>query len=217
MHATAGPAGLTGLTNLLDGSVKTTSGAHMWMSVLPPGGEGVSLNFWFPKHPGLSLSSITLWNYNHSLGTLALGVKEAEIHFREELVWKGVVKKGCGNSVNDYGFRVAIVGAESELETERDPEPEVDREPEPEVEPQTKPEPSPEAKTETERGAVSRALLPAKGSAEMAEKSPPKKKSDARNITQRTNEVLQLSRSSEELCFSLLQPFAKFAVPVAPS
>ena len=107
-HATAGPAGRTGLANLLDGVVRTTSGSRMWVAVLPPGERGVALDFWFPKSPGLDLSSITLWNYNVSLGTLSMGAKEAEIYFRGDLVWRGAVKKGCGNSVNEYGFRIGI-------------------------------------------------------------------------------------------------------------
>jgi len=41
-----------------------------------------------------------------------MGVKEAEIYFRGDLVWKGAVKKGCGNSVNEYGFQIGISGAE---------------------------------------------------------------------------------------------------------
>ena len=83
----------------------------MWVAVLPPGERGVALDFWFPKSPGLDLSTITLWNYNVSLGTLSMGAKEAEIYFRGDLVWRGAVKKGCGNSVNEYGFRIGISGA----------------------------------------------------------------------------------------------------------
>ena len=89
-HATAGPAGRTGLANLLDGVVRTTSGSRMWVAVLPPGERGVALDFWFPKSPGLDLSTITLWNYNVSLGTLSMGAKEAEIYFRGDLVWRGL-------------------------------------------------------------------------------------------------------------------------------
>ena len=105
----------SGLHHLLDGVAQTTSMRHMWVGVLPGDRSPIDIECWF-EDTDLRLSRAKIWNYNQSLTTISMGVKDCEVHWDGELVWKGVVKKGCGNAIFDYGYEVRVDHDEDEGE-----------------------------------------------------------------------------------------------------
>jgi hypothetical protein len=48
------------------------------------------------------ISKVKIWNYNGSLNELNAGVREIRMFFGGELVWTGLIRKGCGNQAFDY-------------------------------------------------------------------------------------------------------------------
>ncbi|KAM7448574.1 hypothetical protein ABFA07_003481 [Porites harrisoni] len=119
------------LGNLANGKTKTTKGRYMWSCGFK-NKRPVELVFHLPSTAALSseshgLSKITVWNYNRGIKELNVGAKDVRIFVGGELVWEGVIDKGCGNQVFDYSKVINLTSTEHIAEEEKD----VPQEPEP--------------------------------------------------------------------------------------
>lgn len=120
------------LGNLANGKTKTTKGRYMWYCGFQ-GERPVELVFHLPNAAeGISsgshgLSKIVVWNYNRGIKELNVGAKDVRIFVGGELVWEGIIDKGCGNQVFDYcqviNLLPTLLQSEHGKDIEKDPEP----------------------------------------------------------------------------------------------
>lgn len=94
------------LKNLINGQFCTTEQENMWLAALPESPETLEIQIFFPEN--CDLAAIFIWNYNKSLIDSGKGVKEIEVFLRNQLVWNGVVRKGIGNELENYGEFIKI-------------------------------------------------------------------------------------------------------------
>jgi hypothetical protein len=96
---------------LVNGKTKTTKSRFMWMCPYSCG-QRLELHFVVPVELSVAssishlcpygISKVKIWNYNGSLNELNAGVREIRMFFGGELVWTGLIRKGCGNQAFDY-------------------------------------------------------------------------------------------------------------------
>ncbi|RMX37150.1 hypothetical protein pdam_00023677, partial [Pocillopora damicornis] len=119
------------LGNLANGKTKTTKGRYMWSCGFQTK-HPVELVFHLPSGDATSLEShglskISVWNYNRGIKELNVGVKDVRIFVGGDLVWEGVIDKGCGNQVFDYCKVINLIHtnekSEGSKEQAQDPEP----------------------------------------------------------------------------------------------
>ncbi|XP_036369214.1 protein KATNIP homolog isoform X2 [Octopus sinensis] len=55
-----------------------------------------------------NLSKIKLWNYNHSLKDLNIGVNLIKVFINDKLLYSGSVEKGCGNHIFDFSTSIEL-------------------------------------------------------------------------------------------------------------
>ncbi|XP_022794557.1 protein KIAA0556-like [Stylophora pistillata] len=119
------------LGNLTNGKTKTIKGRYMWSCGLESK-HPVELVFHLPSGDTTSLEShglskISVWNYNRGIKELNFGAKDVRIFVGGELVWEGVIDKGCGNQVFDYGKVINLTHTKEQSagnkEQAQDPEP----------------------------------------------------------------------------------------------
>ncbi|KAG6545885.1 hypothetical protein Mapa_012540 [Marchantia paleacea] len=97
------------ISRILNGVVNTTREKNMWMCPLPPAGDPpLEIHI---QVPGLDLipGHMRIWNYNRSIGETTKGVREMQVYVDRELIWQGMVGKGCGNRVFDYSSRIPLL------------------------------------------------------------------------------------------------------------
>lgn len=122
------------LGNLANGKTKTTKGRYMWSCGFQTG-RSVELVFHLPDVKENSncdshgLSKITIWNYNRGIKELNVGAKDVRIFVGGELVWEGVVDKGCGNQVFDYCKMINLLPMHQQSKNQRSRDSEQDPEP----------------------------------------------------------------------------------------
>ncbi|XP_052071709.1 katanin-interacting protein-like [Mytilus californianus] len=92
---------------LFNGKGKTNKDRNMWCCRYKKG-VPVEMCILLPVSSPELLSRVKIWNYNKSMQDLEIGVKHARIFIGGELVFDGVVEKGCGNQVFDYGFIINL-------------------------------------------------------------------------------------------------------------
>ncbi|CAG2250434.1 CTPS [Mytilus edulis] len=92
---------------LFNGKGKTNKDRNMWCCRYKKG-VPVEMCILLPVSSPELLSRIKIWNYNKSMQDLEIGVKHARIFIGGELVFDGVIEKGCGNQVFDYGFIINL-------------------------------------------------------------------------------------------------------------
>jgi hypothetical protein len=97
------------LSRIINGIVNTTRDRHMWLCSLPAAADTpLEIVIQVPS-PDLVLGHVRVWNYNRSINDIAKGVKEVQIYLDGDLVWQGVIAKGCGNQVFDYSTRIPLL------------------------------------------------------------------------------------------------------------
>ncbi|XP_066432236.1 katanin-interacting protein isoform X2 [Eleutherodactylus coqui] len=93
---------------LVNGKFQTTKECYMWMCPFHP---PVQLYFVI-RNPSRScdfdICKIKIWNYNKTLSDLDIGAKHVKIYKNETLVFNGILEKGCGNQVFDYGNTIDL-------------------------------------------------------------------------------------------------------------
>lgn len=119
------------LGNLANGKTKTTKGRYMWSCGFQTK-HPVELVFHLPSGDATNLEShglskISVWNYNRGIKELNVGVRDVRIFVGGDLVWEGVIDKGCGNQVFDYCKVINLIHtneqSEGSKEQAQDPEP----------------------------------------------------------------------------------------------
>lgn len=103
----------TNIMRLFNGKTHTTDENHMWQTVLPTLAY-LELMIKVPKKEGLS--SLKIWNFNKNINESIKGVKNMEVLINEEIVWRGQILRGCGNSVFDYSTTIPVKTATQEQE-----------------------------------------------------------------------------------------------------
>ncbi|XP_022250480.1 protein KIAA0556-like isoform X2 [Limulus polyphemus] len=104
--------------NLVNGKTKTVKERHMWSCSFQEG-KTVTIRFSLPSisastqgtldsYSNCKISAIKIWNFNHSIKDLNLGVRMARISVEGVVVFNGELHKGCGNQVFDYGQVIPI-------------------------------------------------------------------------------------------------------------
>eukprot|EP00898_Chlorokybus_atmophyticus_P004718 jgi/Chlat1/5247/Chrsp33S00385 len=96
------------LTRLVNGRARTQNERNMWVDTLPDPGQP-PLDLVFTVISETPIVKILVWNYNKGLRENAIGVKEMQVYCGPDLVWQGVISKGCGNSVLDYYTTILLV------------------------------------------------------------------------------------------------------------
>ncbi|KAM4632551.1 katanin-interacting protein [Discoglossus pictus] len=102
------------LSSLVNGKMQTTKERFMWTcSFHPP----VQLYF-VVRNPTRScdfdISRMKIWNYNKTLSDLDIGAKQVRIYKDENLVFDGILDKGCGNQVFDYSNTIYLQSGQME-------------------------------------------------------------------------------------------------------
>ncbi|KAL3692610.1 hypothetical protein R1sor_006261 [Riccia sorocarpa] len=97
------------VSRLLNGIVNTTREKNMWICRLPPAGDPrLEIHIQVPDSD-IVLGYLKVWNYNRSMGDASKGVREMQLYVDGELMWQGMVAKGCGNRVFDYSTRISLL------------------------------------------------------------------------------------------------------------
>ncbi|XP_062508912.1 katanin-interacting protein-like isoform X2 [Corticium candelabrum] len=109
---------------LVNGKTKTVKSHFMWTCPYSRG-QRLDLVFIVPVEFSVTsttlhayqygISKIKIWNYNGRMNELNAGVREARVFFGGELIWKGLVNKGCGNQAFEY---CTVIDMEIRDETE---------------------------------------------------------------------------------------------------
>lgn len=102
----AGGGGLTNPSRLLNGIYHTVDEKNMWVASLPRSDTFIEIAILYPLEE--QLREIRVWNYNGGLLELGRGVKDCVIRLNGGQLWKGVVKKGCGNKIDDYSTLIPV-------------------------------------------------------------------------------------------------------------
>ncbi|GAB1610533.1 protein KIAA0556-like, partial [Argonauta hians] len=99
---------------VFNGKAKTSKLKSMWSCDLSEPAVPVTITI----HPSTekSLSKIKLWNYNHSLKNLNIGVNRIKVFINDKLLYCGCVEKGCGNHIFDFSTTIEL-GASSSSNT----------------------------------------------------------------------------------------------------
>lgn len=95
---------------LFNGKAKTSKIKNMWSCDLnadPPVVIGIHYKN-TQQSKELSLAKIKIWNYNHNLKDLNIGVKHMKIFVGEALFYNGNIEKGCGNHIFDYSTTIDL-------------------------------------------------------------------------------------------------------------
>ncbi|XP_078346621.1 katanin-interacting protein-like isoform X3 [Oculina patagonica] len=113
------------LGNLANGKTKTTKGRYMWSCGFQSR-RPVELVFHLPSIEASSceshgMSRIIVWNYNRGIKELNVGAKDVRIFVGGELVWEGVIDKGCGNQVFDYCKVINLTHTDQQPEDNKEP------------------------------------------------------------------------------------------------
>ncbi|CAM6100708.1 unnamed protein product [Calypogeia fissa] len=97
------------LSRIVNGIVNTTRDRHMWLCPLPPAEDPpLEILIQIP-FSDLILGHMRVWNYNRSISDIMKGVKEVQIYVDGDLIWQGVIAKGCGNQVFDYSTKIPLL------------------------------------------------------------------------------------------------------------
>ena len=102
----AGGGGLTNPSRMLNGVHHTVDEKNMWIASLPKSDATIEVVVLFPQEE--QLREIRIWNYNGGLLDLGRGVKDCAILLDGSPIWQGILKKGCGNRVDDYSTLIPV-------------------------------------------------------------------------------------------------------------
>ncbi|KAL2635160.1 hypothetical protein R1flu_006639 [Riccia fluitans] len=94
---------------LLNGIVNTTREKNMWICPLPPAAYPPLEIYIQVPASDIVLGYLKVWNYNQSIGDATKGVREMQVYVDGELIWQGMIAKGCGNRVFDYSTRIPLL------------------------------------------------------------------------------------------------------------
>ncbi|KAG8558458.1 hypothetical protein GDO81_017002 [Engystomops pustulosus] len=102
---------------LVNGNFQTTKECYMWMCPFHP---PVQLYFVI-RNPSRScdfdICKMKIWNYNKTLSDLDIGAKHVKIYRDEDLVFDGILQKGCGNQVFDYSNTINLLNGQMKTAT----------------------------------------------------------------------------------------------------
>ncbi|CAD5110948.1 DgyrCDS304 [Dimorphilus gyrociliatus] len=93
------------ISNLINGRFRTVKEKHMWSCLMSDDEE---------KYPVIEIEcneipdKMKIWNYNKSLAEISTGVKEILVSYDEQILFQGIIEKGCGNQVFDYGQTIIL-------------------------------------------------------------------------------------------------------------
>ncbi|XP_052452577.1 katanin-interacting protein [Carassius gibelio] len=96
------------LSALVNGKTKTTKERHMWTCPFHPPVQLYFIIRNVERTPNFNISRIKIWNYNHSLNDLDVGVRHVRLYVNSTLVFEGELEKGCGNQVFDYSSSIEL-------------------------------------------------------------------------------------------------------------
>ncbi|XP_075686177.1 katanin-interacting protein isoform X2 [Rhinoderma darwinii] len=112
---------------LVNGQFQTTKGCYMWMCPFHP---PVQLYFVL-RNPSRScdfdICKMKIWNYNKTLSDLDIGAKHVKMYKNENLVFDGILEKGCGNQVFDYSNTIDILSGQMKTVTQPPLSPQKDK------------------------------------------------------------------------------------------
>lgn len=95
---------LTNTSKMIDGEKHTEDDKHMWSIPLPIPPLNLEISVNLPENP----SGIRIWNYNKSVLDSVKGIKDVQIFKDKDLVWEGIVKRGCGNKFDNYATDISL-------------------------------------------------------------------------------------------------------------
>jgi protein JBTS26 len=103
----SGPGALSNPGRMIDGEKRTDDDKHMWVVPLPvpPLNLEICLSLTSNEPP----AGMRVWNYNKSFLDSVKGIREVQIYKDKELVWEGIIQRGCGNKVDDYSTDIPLI------------------------------------------------------------------------------------------------------------
>lgn len=101
----SGTGALSNPGKMIDGEKRTDDDRHMWLVPLPVPPLTLEICFNLTEAP----AGLRIWNYNKSFLDSVKGIKEIQLFRDKEIIWEGVVQRGCGNKFDDYSTDVILL------------------------------------------------------------------------------------------------------------
>ena len=102
----SGVGALSNPGKIIDGEKRTDDEKHMWLVPLPVPPLNLEICISLPSSD--PPAGLRLWNYNKSFLDSVKGIKEIQLYKDKELVWEGIVQRGCGNKFDDYSTDIPL-------------------------------------------------------------------------------------------------------------
>ena len=103
----SGTGALSNPAKMIDGEKRTDDDKHMWLVPLPAPPLNLEICISLPNTE--SPAGLRIWNYNKSFLDSVKGIKEIQLYKDKELVWEGIVQRGCGNKFDDYSTDISLI------------------------------------------------------------------------------------------------------------
>ena len=79
----------------------------MWECPMPEPPKSLQIGI-LVQEPPYNIGYIKLWNFNKSEVESVKGLKKVEISLNGNIVWTGDIKKGCGNTYDNYCTLISL-------------------------------------------------------------------------------------------------------------
>jgi hypothetical protein len=98
---------LSNPSRMIDGEYNTVDEKHMWLAPMPAPPNNLEILITIPA--SIQLGGMRLWNYNKSFLDSVKGIRELEVLLNGNVMWYGIVNRGCGNKFDVYSTDVKLL------------------------------------------------------------------------------------------------------------